>query len=62
MPVKNYSSQRYKVIDSMLSGRASRYPSLEDMADMCEERIGKRPSLETLSKDIREMRKAPPAG
>lgn len=62
MPVKNYSSQRYKVIDSMLSGRATRYPSLEDMADMCEERIGKRPSLETLSKDIREMRKAPPAG
>lgn len=62
MPVKNYSSQRYKVIDSLLSSPIRTYPSLEDIADACEERIEKRPSLETLSKDIRQMRKAAPAG
>ena len=62
MPVKNYSSQRYKVIDALLSSPIRKYPSLEEIADVCEERIGKRPSIETLSKDLRQMRKSPPAG
>ena len=62
MGVKNYAQQRYKVIDNLLTNSMRRYPTMEDIIEKCEERIDRRPSFETIQKDIATMKLPPPDG
>jgi len=62
MGVKNYAQQRYKVIDNLLTNSMRRYPTMQDIIDKCEERIDRRPSPETVQKDIAKIRLHPPDG
>ena len=62
MGVKSYAHQRYKVIDDLLTNSMRRYPTMKEIIDKCEERIDRRPSPDTIQRDIARMKKPPPDG
>ncbi len=45
---------RYRIIDELI--RRRNYPTMQDILDLCEERLGKRFSKETIQKDIETMK------
>lgn len=56
MGVSKSAYSRYKVIDKMLKNVYKPYPTLEDIKEACERNLDYSPSLDTLEKDIRNMK------
>jgi predicted DNA-binding transcriptional regulator YafY len=62
MSIKNTAYRRYKIIDSMLTNRMRRYPSMDEIREVCFDQLDKYPSVETIQKDIRNMKEEAPDG
>ncbi len=63
----NYSNSallRYRVIDGMLKNTMSRYPKMQNLREACQEKLGLEdlPSIETIQKDIANMKRPFPEG
>lgn len=61
----NYSKGallRYRAIDDILTNQYRKYPTLEEILDHCNEKLSADFSLETISKDLKNMRYAYPIG
>ncbi len=58
MHISKSAYSRYRVIDKMLKNIYKPYPSLLDIQDACEHSLDKAPSLDTLEKDIRNMKQS----
>ena len=58
MGISKSAFSRYRIIDKMLKNKFRPYPSLEDIQDACTEQLYFSPSLDTLEKDIRNMKQA----
>ena len=56
MPKNKDAYTRYRLIDEALKNKQRPYPSLPELADKCEELLGKRVSISTVQKDIYAMR------
>jgi predicted DNA-binding transcriptional regulator YafY len=56
MGISKSAYSRYRVIDKMLKNFYKPYPSLVDIQEACERSLDKTPSLDTLEKDIRNMK------
>ena len=56
MPATKKASKRYRIIDSLLTNKARKFPSLRDMADACLEEFGEEVSLSSIEKDLAAMR------
>jgi len=54
--------RRYKVIDSLLRNSMRRYPTMEEIIEACKEKLDFEPSVETIQKDIANMRMSNPDG
>lgn len=62
MPINKNAYQRYVVIDSMLRNRMRPYPTMQDFIDACGERLRVSTTLNTLEKDIKQMKMLAPDG
>lgn len=62
MGVSRSAYRRYKVIDSLLRNTMRPYPTLVDIQEACENKLDISPSLDTLEKDIRNMKLPEPDG
>jgi predicted DNA-binding transcriptional regulator YafY len=62
MGISKSAYRRYKVIDSMLRNKSRMYPSIEDIQEECFDRLDFMPKLNTLEKDIRNMKMSEPDG
>lgn len=62
MAISRSAYRRYKVIDSLLRNNMRRYPTLLDIQEACENKLDLSPSLDTLEKDIRNMKLPEPDG
>ncbi|RAR73794.1 helix-turn-helix transcriptional regulator [Flavobacterium aciduliphilum] len=58
MDVSKSAYSRYRVIDKMLKNTFRPYPTLLDIQEACERSLDKTPSLDTLEKDIRNMKQS----
>jgi predicted DNA-binding transcriptional regulator YafY len=61
----NYSKsafKRYKVIDSLLRNTMRKYPSMNDIIQACIEKLDFEPSIETIQKDLANMKLPSPDG
>lgn len=58
MAISRSAYRRYKVIDSLLKNTYRPYPNLTDIQEACMQKLGMTPSLDTLEKDIRNMKMA----
>jgi predicted DNA-binding transcriptional regulator YafY len=47
---------RYQLIDECLRNRSKSYPTMEDLIDYCEQKIGKSFGMSTIKKDLSDMR------
>jgi len=56
MAISRSAYRRYKVIDSLLKNSYRPYPNLIDIQEGCTHKLGMTPSLDTLEKDIRNMK------
>ncbi len=54
--------RRYMVIDSLLRNNMKKYPTMEEILEACYEKLDYTPSVETIQKDIRNMKMDPPLG
>lgn len=62
MGISKSAYRRYKVIDSMLRNKSRMYPSIEDIQEECFDKLDFMPKLNTLEKDIRNMKMSEPDG
>jgi len=62
MPTNKNAYQRYVVIDSMLRNKMRPYPTMQELIDACWERLHIETTLNTLEKDIKQMKMAVPDG
>ena len=63
MPINKNAFKRYKVIDMLLRNNMRRFPTLEELTEMCKEKLDlRRLSTETIRKDIEHMREPQPSG
>ena len=62
MSTSKSAFNRYRVIDSLLRNPRKRYPSMDDIIDKCRNDLGYAPSIETIQKDIANMRMPEPDG
>ena len=62
MAISRSAYRRYKVIDSLLRNTMRPYPTLLDIQEACENKLDISPSLDTLEKDIRNMKLSEPDG
>ncbi len=62
MAISRSAYRRYKVIDSLLRNSMRKYPTLLDIQEACEQKLDMSPSLDTLEKDIRNMKMPEPDG
>jgi predicted DNA-binding transcriptional regulator YafY len=62
MAISRSAYRRYKVIDSLLRNSMRKYPTLLDIQEACEQKLDMSPSLDTLEKDIRNMKSPEPDG
>jgi len=53
---------RYQVIDSCLRNPYRKYPTMSEIIEACNDKLGYPPSVETIQKDIRNMKLEPPIG
>lgn len=58
MAISKSAYKRYRIIDKMVRNTYKPYPSLEDIQEACESSLDYTPSLDTLEKDIRNMKQA----
>lgn len=58
MGISKSAFRRYRVIDKMLKNKFRPFPSLEDIQNACAEQLDFCPSLDTLEKDIRNMKQS----
>ena len=56
MPVNKEAFLRYRIIDRLLKNKARPYPSMDDLIDELEEKLGKSFSVSTIQKDIKSMK------
>lgn len=62
MAISRSAYRRYRVIDSLLRNTMRKYPTLIDVQEACEQKLDISPSLNTLEKDIRNMKMPEPDG
>ncbi len=63
MPINKNAFKRYKVIDMLLRNKMRRYPTLEEITEICKEKLDlENLSTETIKKDIEHMRESQPSG
>ncbi len=63
MPINKNAFKRYKVIDMLLRNNMRRFPTLEEITEMCKEKLDlEKLSTETIKKDIELMRESQPSG
>ena len=58
MEISKSAYSRYRVIDKLLKNIYNPYPRLMDIQEACERSLHKTPSLDTLEKDIRNMKQS----
>lgn len=58
MAISRSAYKRYKVIDSLLRNTFRPYPTLMDIQEACINKLDLAPSLDTLEKDIRNMKES----
>lgn len=58
MGVSKSAYSRYRIIDKMLKNTFKPFPTLEDIQEACEQKLDFSPSLDTLEKDIRNMKQS----
>lgn len=56
MPVNKEAFLRYRIIDRMLRNKYKPFPSMDDLIDELEEKLGKSFSISTIQKDIKSMK------
>nr|MBP6335245.1 WYL domain-containing protein [Bacteroidia bacterium] len=56
MPKNKEAYTRYRLIDEALKNRQKPFPSLSELAEKCEELLGKKVSKSTMQKDLYAMR------
>lgn len=56
MAISRSAYRRYKVIDSLLRNIYRPFPTINDIQDACSNKLDLTPSLDTLEKDIRNMK------
>lgn len=62
MPITKQAYRRFQVIDSCLTNKMRRYPTMEEIQEACRTNLDIDPSTETLQKDIRDMKLPYPDG
>jgi predicted DNA-binding transcriptional regulator YafY len=62
MPTNKNAYQRYVVIDSLLRNKMRPFPTMQDIIDACWERLDVETTVNTIEKDIKQMRKLVPDG
>ena len=62
MAISRSAYRRYKVIDSLLRNTSRPYPSINDIQDACTIKLDMTPSIDTIEKDIRNMKMPEPDG
>ncbi len=62
MAISRSAYRRYKVIDSLLRNTMRPYPTIIDIQEACQQKLDISPSLDTLEKDIRNMKLPEPDG
>lgn len=62
MAISRSAYRRYKVIDSLLRNTMRPYPTIINIREACEQKLDLSPSLDTLEKDIRNMKLPEPDG
>ncbi len=58
MGITKSAYSRYRIIDKMLKNTFKPYPTLEDIQETCRQKLEFSPSLDTLEKDIRNMKQS----
>lgn len=58
MGISKSAYSRYRIIDKMLKNTFKPFPNLEDIQEACEQKLDFSPSLDTLEKDIRNMKQS----
>jgi predicted DNA-binding transcriptional regulator YafY len=56
MPLNKEAYLRYKIIDACISSKGRPYPSMEDIIDVCHEKLGHEFHTSTIQKDILAMK------
>lgn len=56
MPVNKEAYIRYKIIDSCICNSHKPFPSMDELIDACEEKLGKSFTISTIQKDIKTMK------
>jgi predicted DNA-binding transcriptional regulator YafY len=62
MAISRSAYRRYKVIDALLRNTMRPYPTIIDFQEACQQKLDVFPSLDTLEKDIRNMKLPEPDG
>ena len=62
MPLNKSAAIRYRIIDACLNNKQRPFPTLEQLAAVCSEKIGKEVSSSTIEKDISAMKRPHPHG
>lgn len=56
MPVNKEAFLRYRIIDGLLQSKVKPYPTMDDLIDSLEDKLGKPFSVSTIQKDIKAMK------
>lgn len=62
MPTNKNAYQRYVVIDSLLRNKMRPFPTMQDIIDACWERLDVETTVNTIEKDIKQMKRSVPDG
>ncbi|MEI8053448.1 MAG: WYL domain-containing protein [Bacteroidota bacterium] len=62
MPLTKSAAIRYRIIDACLTNKQKPFPSLENLARICSEKLEKEISQSTIEKDISSMKRSRPYG
>ncbi len=62
MPITKQAYRRFMVIDSCLTNKMKRYPTMDEILEACRTNLDIDPSPETIQKDIRDMKLPDPDG
>ena len=62
MPVNKSAFRRYKIIDLMLRNKMRKYPTMNEIIEECREKLKVDAAVDTIQKDIAQMRMSPPDG
>lgn len=56
MPLNKEAYIRYKIIDACINNKQKPFPSMDELIEVCEEKLGKSFTVSTLQKDIKSMK------